>query len=53
VWLGLTVRVKRYTAMEYRVPGKTGLRVSRIAFGVYSITGLYGLVGGEKAAELS
>ena len=38
--------------MEYRVLGRTGLRVSRIGFGVYSLTGLYGDVGEEEAIEL-
>ena len=38
--------------MEYGVLGRTGLRVSRIGFGVYSLTGLYGGVGEEEAIEL-
>lgn len=32
--------------------GKTGLHVSRIGFGVYSLTGLYGDINEEEAIEL-
>ncbi|BEP17498.1 aldo/keto reductase [Pyrofollis japonicus] len=38
--------------MDYRFLGRTGLRVSRIGFGVYSLTGLYGSVPEEDAIEL-
>ena len=36
----------------YRVLGPTGLRVSVISYGVYSLTGMYGPVGMEEALSL-
>lgn len=38
--------------MEYSVLGRTGIRVSRIGFGVYSVTGMYGHVPEDEALEL-
>lgn len=38
--------------MEYRVLGRTGLRVSLLSYGVYSVTGMYGSVGRRDAIEL-
>jgi len=36
----------------YRQLGSTGLRVSLVSFGVYSVTGMYGQVGLDRALEL-
>ena len=38
--------------MEYAVLGATGLRVSRVGFGVYSVTGMYGEVPRGQALEV-
>lgn len=38
--------------MRYRILGKTGLRVSELSFGVYSVTGMYGDLGEDKAAKI-
>ncbi len=38
--------------MEYRVLGKTGLRVSILSYGVYSLTGMYGSVAEETAIRV-
>ncbi len=38
--------------MRYRRLGRTGLDVSEISFGVYSLTGLYGDIDPEKAVRI-
>lgn len=38
--------------MRYRTLGKTGLKVSELSFGVYSLTGMYGEVEEEKAIKI-
>ncbi len=38
--------------MRYRRLGRTGIKVSEIGFGVYSVTGLYGELGRDRAIDL-
>lgn len=38
--------------MEYRILGKTGLKVSLLSYGVYSLTGMYGSITEEEAIRI-
>ncbi|MEM4559122.1 MAG: aldo/keto reductase [Acidilobaceae archaeon] len=38
--------------MDYRILGKTGLKVSLLSYGVYSVTGMYGYVSRDYAIKI-